>query len=785
MQKNKTDLLKHFPKIELSQVKAELCRRSFYYFLKEFWETIIHETPVYNWHIEYLCNELQEIAMRVKRREPFEYEYYIINVPPASSKSTIVSQMYIAWCWTIDPTQRFGCGSYSQTIARKDAAFTLQIINSDKYREYFPSIKLNKDAVDLFKNNSGGERYATSVGSGITGVHFHQIVIDDLMNPQQSNSKAERSTANEWVLQTLPTRKVDKQITPTIIVMQRLHEEDICGVLLGKKNISIKHICLPAEVDMNIKPLSLASNYKDGLLDPVRLSRPILNSMKETLGSYGYAGQMQQKPAPTEGGIFKKAWFPVIEFSSMPQGTNYFNADTAYTSDEKNDPTGMMAYRIAQNNLYIINFKKGHWEFPEQCKNLVEFVKENGYSLSSIIEAEPKACFEKGTKIKTLAGYKNIEDFIGGELIPTINEVNRSIEINTVDKLLCHNEARNSIKMITFVINNIKIKCTDGHLFYINGNWMPAYRIAKRKMEIHPKSRTEVRSIKSGTNIIFHGAIPEDNETIRFLSGLSKNSNSYKWKTNNNKSSSRGCDSIYTKSNELPTSEPYRQYKKQQFSREFRMGNTQNEYAARKQKRTSKANLFQRYEAIKSNEGRKNVEFKADGETSIRNTRKIQKWEYYSQKTWNRIRSGRYNNRICDTERLEAFEINIDNITEIYLTDGNEVVYDLSVNGNHNFIVSENNIIVHNSGKSLAQTLRKQTDLNIKEAQNPTKDKEARANDVAPFVEAGRVYLIRGGWNDDFINQVCTFPNAKHDEEVDCLVMACHRAFRKPKLIRT
>jgi predicted phage terminase large subunit-like protein len=88
------------------------------------------------------------------------------------------------------------------------------------------------------------------------------------------------------------------------------------------------------------------------------------------------------------------------------------------------------------------------------------------------------------------------------------------------------------------------------------------------------------------------------------------------------------------------------------------------------------------------------------------------------------------------------------------------------------------------SGKDVVNTLKKQTSLNIKEAKNPTKDKEARANDISPFIESGRVYLVRGGWNDDFIQQCATFPNAKHDEEVDCLIMACHRAFKRKGTIR-
>ena len=101
----------------INQVRAELYKRSFYEFVQYFWDTIIAEEPIWNWHIKYLCDELQTIGERVAKRQNKEYDYYIINVPPGSSKSTIISEMYPLWCWTIDPTQRFICGSYASTPA--------------------------------------------------------------------------------------------------------------------------------------------------------------------------------------------------------------------------------------------------------------------------------------------------------------------------------------------------------------------------------------------------------------------------------------------------------------------------------------------------------------------------------------------------------------------------------------------------------------------------------------------------------------------------------------------
>jgi predicted phage terminase large subunit-like protein len=475
--KEREEIAKQIGNININEVHAELCRRSYFYFVQQFWDVIIAEEPVWNWHIPYMCGELQEIALRVKRREPFEFAYYLFNSPPGSSKSTIASQMYIAWTWTIDPTQRFICGSYSQTIARKDATFTQNIINSEKYKRYFPYVKLVKDAVDLLRNTENGERYVATVGSGITGVHAHQIIVDDPLSPKQSSSEAERANAKEWFDLTLHTRKVDKKITPTILVMQRLHEDDPTGHILSK-GMKVKHICLPAEEGSDINPPELRKHYVDGLLDPIRLDRKVLAENKKFLGSYGYSGQFEQKPAPAEGGMIKKAWFKVIEPTSVPKVRVDFCCDTAYTEDERNDPSGIMAYSVSGPNLYIRNFGKGHFEFPNLIKFIPEFAKQNGYSGISMIYVEPKA-----------------------------------------------------------------------------------------------------------------------------------------------------------------------------------------------------------------------------------------------------------------------------------------------------------------SGKDVVSTLRSGTHLNIKASENPTKDKEARVNDIVSYIEAGRVYLVRGGWNDEFIQQCAIFPNGKHDEEIDCLVMACQKAFKSKGLI--
>ncbi|MEM0173588.1 MAG: hypothetical protein QXI16_03675, partial [Sulfolobaceae archaeon] len=327
------------------EVKAELCRRSFYFFLQEFWDVVIPEAPVFNWHIKYLCDELQYLNSFVVERKPKPYDL-IINISPGSTKSTIVTQMYNAWVWTIDPSQRFITTSYSHYLSLAQSIKTRDILTSDKYRLYFPDFELKPDqsGKNDFWNNSGGQRFTTSTGGTVIGVHAHQIIIDDPINTKQAASTVERNSANNFVISTLSSRKVDKEITPTILIMQRLHEDDPTGVMLSKKGKKIKHINLPAEDNGKIKPPELSKYYKDGLMDAVRLNRDILKEALTDLGSYGYAGQYMQEPSPESGGLIKKEWFDIVDWKPEYEKLIWnFVADTAYTAKEENDPSGYIA----------------------------------------------------------------------------------------------------------------------------------------------------------------------------------------------------------------------------------------------------------------------------------------------------------------------------------------------------------------------------------------------------------------------------------------------------------
>ena len=241
------------------------------------------------------------------------------------------------------------------------------------------------------------------------------IVIDDPQNPQLARSDVERENANRFFNETLRSRLNNPDKGVFIVIMQRLHEQDLTGMLLEKEPENWEHICLPAEVSDLVKPKELKQFYTDGLLFPKRLSKITLDSFKLGLGSYGYSGQYSQIPSPDQGGIFKGDWFNIIK--RLPENINSdslkwdFYLDTAYTNKQENDATAMMCAAFHNNELYIREVKAVRLEFPELIKEIQAFTFSNGYTNRSRIYVEPKASGKSIVQmLKRSTGLNVIED---------------------------------------------------------------------------------------------------------------------------------------------------------------------------------------------------------------------------------------------------------------------------------------------------------------------------------------------------------------------------------------
>lgn len=360
----------------LSAIRARKCLDKLSYFVRVFWDEIVPNDLIWNWHMDVLCDVIQESDERVFKRLP-KMSDTIINVPPGTSKTKIVSVLSTAWEFARMPELRVFVGSYSDSAITSIADEIRLVMKSEKYQLYFPNVDIRKDRDSLhnFKTSVNGEFYAFTVGGTITSKHADILKVDDALNPKQAASAVQIKTANDFFDKTLPTRKVDKLVTPLYLIMQRLAVNDPTGHLLAKKEEQINHICLPGTVGSNVKPAHLVKRYIDGLLDPVRLSPKALADLKIDLGSAAYAGQIEQRPAP-EGGTVWQKWFievPDENFPDVHQASQVQNDwDLAFTKEELNSASAFFKSGIVANKIFIFDFNWKWLEFPDQIKWMKE-----------------------------------------------------------------------------------------------------------------------------------------------------------------------------------------------------------------------------------------------------------------------------------------------------------------------------------------------------------------------------------------------------------------------------
>ncbi len=380
------------------QLSADVYINSYYEFFKWAFK-ILHPLDVLedNFHIKYLCDELQAEQERMEKRK-VKSKDIIVNIPPRTSKSLICSICFNAWVWLRDPTTKFICISYDDKLAMMNAQLCRDLILSTEYQTLFKSkFKLRGDAnaKSFYFTDRGGYRVSKTTGSNVTGLTAKIIILDDPQNPLTVESVPERERIKLYYSQSLFNRLTPADLGIRIIVMQRLHQEDITGHLLSKSSNQYKLICLPAEISELVSPSHLKEKYVNGLLDPVRLNNAVLTSFKVTLGSRGYAGQYGQSPSDGEGNIVKRKWIQIIEpeqiFRDIENEPTHFYIDSAYTMKTTNDPSGLLACFVRQNCLYVIEATEQWLEFTDLCKFVQKYVYGYGYTSKSRIVIEPKA----------------------------------------------------------------------------------------------------------------------------------------------------------------------------------------------------------------------------------------------------------------------------------------------------------------------------------------------------------------------------------------------------------
>ncbi|MEW9921836.1 phage terminase large subunit [Marimonas sp. MJW-29] len=325
---------------------------------------------LHNWHIDAIAWHLEEVARGGIRR-------LIITMPPRSLKSVSASIAFPAWLLGKDPRRRIVCVSYAEGLADKFALDCQKVMEAPWYCATFPVTRIAKGRGGRsdFETTRGGGRFSTSVGGTLTGRGGDIIIIDDPHKPDEAQSDAKRAAVIEWYRSTLLSRLDDPVTGPIILIQQRVHEADLAGTLLEMGDWL--HLDLPAiaeePVEISLGWRGTVRRVPGHLLHEARLPRDLLDQRRSELGSYVFAAQYQQRPAPMGGGLVKWDWFKT--YSALPDrrsGDRIIQSwDTASKAEEANDWSVCTTWLVRDQMAWLVDVCRARLEFPELRRRIV------------------------------------------------------------------------------------------------------------------------------------------------------------------------------------------------------------------------------------------------------------------------------------------------------------------------------------------------------------------------------------------------------------------------------
>jgi predicted phage terminase large subunit-like protein len=383
----------------LADVQAERCRRDLGYFTRQAWGLVEPGRRfVSNWHIDAIAEHLEAISRRDIHR-------LVINIPPRCMKSLSVAVFWPAWEWLDRPETRWLCASYAAPLATRDSVKMRRLIQSQGAGREDPERTLierlgyrgllrllhGDEAWELvgdvnlktrFENTQAGYRLATSVGGGTTGEGGDIVVIDDAAKAEEGESDVRREEVTEWHDGTISTRLNDPKTGAEVVIMQRLHETDLAGHLLTQDEGigDWTHLCLPMEYEPS-HPFVWPDDPRTEpgeLLWPERVGPTEVDRLKRQLGSYKAAGQLQQRPAPEEGGIIKTAWWRYYprewqegeEWGGPPFQRIWQSWDTALKDKTSNDYTVGQLWGQDLAQRFLLRQVRGRFAFTEALEQV-------------------------------------------------------------------------------------------------------------------------------------------------------------------------------------------------------------------------------------------------------------------------------------------------------------------------------------------------------------------------------------------------------------------------------
>lgn len=392
---------------EADDLEREVCAASLAAFARRAWPVLEPATDLkWGWALDAICEHLEAVTNGDLTR-------LLMNVPPGSMKSLLTGVLWPAWEWGPRGLahHRFLGTAHKQDLAVRDNLKCRRLIRSAWFQSLWPVALVNdQDAKTKFENSRTGFREAMAFTS-MTGSRGDRVILDDPHSVDDANSPVKLAADITTFREALPSR-VNNDQSAIVIVMQRLHEQDVSAVA---KDLGYEHLMIPMRFEADRRCATSIGwtdpREVDGeLMFPERFPPKQVEELEKTLGAYATAGQLQQRPAPRTGGMFQRGDFEVID--ALPAGKRRIVRAWDFAATEQKPgtrPDWTVGLRMSMiGDLFVIeDVVRGQWKPSKVEETLVATASQDGSQVEIRIPEDPGAAgkSDAATKVKLLKGY--------------------------------------------------------------------------------------------------------------------------------------------------------------------------------------------------------------------------------------------------------------------------------------------------------------------------------------------------------------------------------------------
>jgi len=337
-----------------------------------------------NWHLEAMTHKLAQVASGEIRR-------LIINVPPRSLKSLCTSVALPAWFLGKNPFERVIVASYSDLLSRNHSNDFRRLVNDPIYQATFPAMQVDRESDREIMTTKRGKRIATSIEGTLTGLGGNLIIVDDPLKPGDAMSESVRSRVIEWYRSTLLSRPDDKTAARIVLVMQRVHQDDLAGYLQEQGGFDVLSLpaIAPCAETYSLGDGRVKKRLKDELLHPEHEPADVLLELKREMGQIAFSAQYQQAPIPPGGTIIKRKWLASYDaVGQQPGDIVIMSWDIALSEMETGDYSACVVLLVRKEVFYVLEVLRGRFPF-DTLKRKVGDVKHRYGSATLLIEDSP------------------------------------------------------------------------------------------------------------------------------------------------------------------------------------------------------------------------------------------------------------------------------------------------------------------------------------------------------------------------------------------------------------